>query len=224
MSGRKSRRCWTRRMAGLSRADHHAVVLRFFDGKSMKEVGAALGASEDAAKMRVNRAVEKLRRFFARRGVVVSVAVLTAAISANSVQSAPATLAKTATAVALAKGATASTPTLTLIKGALKIMAWTKAKTALMAGVVMLLAAGTATVAVKMKSHPIRVTADPVPVEFPLGPRGAGPGRRPGPEGVGPGSPISRPNPNARFANLTPAERVEQARRHLPESLDESRK
>src|ERR1700704_6797309 len=40
-------------MAGLSEVDRHAVVLRFFDGKSMKEVGVALGASEDAAKMRL---------------------------------------------------------------------------------------------------------------------------------------------------------------------------
>src|SRR5437899_3159349 len=112
-------------MAGLNEADYHAVVLRFFDGKSMKEVGAALGASEDAAKMRVNRAVEKLRRFFTRRGIVVPVAVLTAAISANSVQAVPATLAKTATMVALAKGTIASPPTLILIKGVLKIMAWT---------------------------------------------------------------------------------------------------
>src|SRR5208337_3250923 len=54
-------------MAGLSESDHHALVLRFFDGKSMKEVGAAMGASEPATKMRVNRAVEKLRRFFSRR-------------------------------------------------------------------------------------------------------------------------------------------------------------
>jgi RNA polymerase sigma factor (sigma-70 family) len=208
-------------MAGLSEADYHAVVLRFFDGKSMKEVGAALGASEGAAKMRVNRAVEKMRRFFARRGIVVSVAILTAAISANSVQSAPATLAKTAATVALAKGATASTPTLTLIKGVLKIMAWTKAKTAIVAGVATLLVAGTATVVVKKLSHPIRISADPVTVEFPLSPRGMG---RPGPDGVGPGGPISRPNPNTRFAELTPEQRVQQARRHLPESIDDLRK
>jgi RNA polymerase sigma factor (sigma-70 family) len=72
-------------MAGLSEVDRHAVVLRFFDGKSMKEIGVALGASEDAAKMRLNRAVEKLRLFFTKRGVVLPAAVLTAAISANSV-------------------------------------------------------------------------------------------------------------------------------------------
>ena len=193
-------------MAGLSEADHHALVLRFFDGKSMKEVGAALGGSEDAAKMRVNRAVEKLRLFFSRRGIVVSVAILTAAISVNSVQSAPATLAKMAASVALAKGATASTPTLILIKGVLNIMAWTKIKTAIVAGVATLLVAGTATVVVKKISHPIRILADPIP------------------DGVGRGDPISRPSPNARFANLTPEQRVQQARRHLPASLDDLRK
>lgn len=135
-------------MAGLGATDRHAVVLRFFDGKSMKEVGAALGASEDAAKMRLNRAVEKLREFFTKRGVVLPAAVLTAALSANSVQAAPAVLAKAATAVALAKGMTASSSTLTLIQGALKIMAWTKAKTAVVMGAAVLLAAGTTTVTI----------------------------------------------------------------------------
>jgi len=135
-------------MAGLKETERHAVVLRFFDGKSMREVGAALGTGEDAAKMRVNRAVEKLRLFFMRRGVVLPAAILVAAISANSVQAAPAVLAKAATAVAIAKGATASGSTLTLIKGALKVMAWTKAKTAILGVAVMLFAAGTATVVV----------------------------------------------------------------------------
>ena len=54
-------------------------------------------------------------------------------------------LAKAATAAGLAKGAASSLSTLTLIKGALKIMAWTKAKTAIVAGAVVILAAGTAT-------------------------------------------------------------------------------
>ena len=109
----------------------------------------ALGASEDAAKKRVNRALEKLRKFFAKRGVNSTTAIIAGAISANSVQAAPVALAKTVTAVALAKGAAASASTLTLIKGALKIMAWTKAKTAIVAGAIVLLAAGTTTVTVK---------------------------------------------------------------------------
>ena len=87
--------------------------------------------------------MEKLRAFFAWRGIRVSTGVLTGAISANSVQAAPVALAKSVTAVALAKGAAASGSTLTLIKGALKIMAWTKAKTAIVTGVAVILAAGT---------------------------------------------------------------------------------
>ena len=121
-------------MAKLSAADRHAIVLRYFDGKSLGEVGAALGASEDAAKKRVTRAVEKLRGFFTKRGVTLTATVLTAAISANSVQAAPLGLAATVTA-AVAKGAVVSGSTLTLIKGALKIMAWTKMKTAVAVGV-----------------------------------------------------------------------------------------
>ena len=136
-------------MGRLGEKDRNAIVLRFFENKNLAEVGAALGASEDAAKMRVNRALEKLRKFFTKRGVAYSAAIIAGAVSANSVQAAPVALAKTITAVALAKGATASTSTLTLIKGALKIMAWTKAKTAIVGGVVVLLAAGTTTVMVK---------------------------------------------------------------------------
>jgi uncharacterized protein (TIGR03435 family) len=136
-------------MEQLGKKEHDALVLRFFEGKNFKEVGAALGASEDTARMRVNRALEKLRKFFTKRGVVSTTAIIAGAISANSVQAAPVALAKSVTAVAIAKGAAASGSTLTLIKGALKIMAWTKAKTAIVAGVVVLLAAGTTTVTVK---------------------------------------------------------------------------
>jgi RNA polymerase sigma factor (sigma-70 family) len=144
-------------MAGLNETDRHAVVLRFFDGKSMKEVGATLGANEDAAKKRVNRAVEKLRRFFMKRGVVLSASALTSAISAHSVHAAPVALAKSVTAVAVAKGAAASGSTLTLIKGALKLMAWTKAKIAIVVSAVILAAAGTATLTIK---HTVQPPAD----------------------------------------------------------------
>lgn len=135
-----------RAMAKLNETDRQAVVLRFIYGKSMKEIGTAMGGTEHAAKMRVNRALEKLHAIFTKCGVSSTTAVIAGAISANSVQAAPAVLAKTATAIALAKGATASGSTLALIKGALKVMAWTKAKTAMVVGLSVLLAAGTATI------------------------------------------------------------------------------
>jgi RNA polymerase sigma factor (sigma-70 family) len=109
-------------MAGLNETDRHAVVLRFFDGKSMGEVGAALGANEDAAKKRVSRALEKLQKYFARRGVRSTTDTLAQAISTHSVQAAPALLAKTVTVVAFAKGAAVSTSTLALVKATLIAM------------------------------------------------------------------------------------------------------
>ncbi len=140
----------------LGQKDHDALVLRFFENKTFAEVGVTLGASEDAAKMRVNRALEKLRKFFGRRGVSSTTAIIAGTISANSVQAAPVALAKSVTAVAIAKGAAASGSTLTLIKGALKIMAWTKAKTAIVIGAGVLLAAGTVAVVVKkIENRPV---------------------------------------------------------------------
>src|SRR5882724_11925735 len=117
-------------MMRLGERDRNAIVLRFFENKNLREVGAAIGASEDAAKMRVNRALEKLRKIFGKRGVTFSAAAIAGAVSTNSVQAAPVGLAKTISAVAIAKGAAAGGSTLTLVKGALKIMAWTKMKTA----------------------------------------------------------------------------------------------
>jgi RNA polymerase sigma factor (sigma-70 family) len=151
-------------MEKLGANDHAAIVLRFFDGKSMKEVADSLSTSEDAAKKRVNRAVEKLRLFFSNRGIAISSAVLTATISAKSVQAAPATLSKAVVPIALAKGATASTSTLTLIKGALKLMAWTKAKTMIVITAATVLTAGTTTFVVKELSHPTMVNFDGHPV------------------------------------------------------------
>ena len=136
----------------LGEADRNAIVLRFLENKSLREVGTALGASEDAAKMRVNRALEKLRKMFTKRGVTLTTLVIAGAVSANSVQAAPVGLAMTVTAAA-AKGAGISTSTLTLIKGALKIMAWSKIKTAVVAGAFVLLATGT-TVVVEKTAHP----------------------------------------------------------------------
>jgi hypothetical protein len=55
--------------------------------------------------------------------------------------------------MAAAKGAAVSTSTLTLIKGALKIMAWTKAKTAIVAGAAVILAATTGTIVIKVAKN-----------------------------------------------------------------------
>src|SRR5580658_3705907 len=99
-------------MAQLGQKDHDALVLRFFESKNFAEVGAALGASEDAAKMRVNRALEKLREFFASKGAHSTTVVIAGTISTNAMQATPPALAQSVTAAALAKGAAASASTL----------------------------------------------------------------------------------------------------------------
>jgi RNA polymerase sigma factor (sigma-70 family) len=136
-------------VAALREKDRQAIVLRFYEGRNLREVGLALGASEDAAEKRVNRALEKLRKYFTKRGVDSTAATIAETISANSVQAAPVALAKSVTSVAIAKGAMASASTLTLIKGALKIMVWTKAKTAIVVGIVAILATGSTIITVK---------------------------------------------------------------------------
>src|ERR1035437_9352698 len=121
-------------LAQLGEKDRQAVLLRFFENKSLMEVGNNLGAGEDTARKRVSRALEKLRKFFSKRGVVSTTAIIAGAMAANSVQAAPVALAKSVTAMAIAKGAAVSGSTLPLIKGALKIMAWTKVKTTIVIG------------------------------------------------------------------------------------------
>jgi RNA polymerase sigma factor (sigma-70 family) len=104
-------------VADLNETDRQAIVLRFYEGKNLREVGAVLGASEDAAEKRVSRAVDKLRMFFAKRGVTVGASGLVVVISANAVQAAPVGLAVTiSTAAALAGTSIAATATATAVK------------------------------------------------------------------------------------------------------------
>jgi uncharacterized protein (TIGR03435 family) len=136
-------------MAKLGDKDRDALVLRFFENKSLREVALALGLEERAAQKRVARSLEKLRGFFTRRGVAVSGNILVAAISAGSVQAPPAHLATSIVAATVAKGAAASGSTLTLVEGVLKLMTWAQVKTAILAGAALLLGVGSATIIVR---------------------------------------------------------------------------
>jgi hypothetical protein len=118
-------------MARLRDRDRDALVLRFFENKSMKEIAAALGLEERAAQKRVRRALEKLRGSFARRGITYSAALISGAIAANSVNAAPASV--NALAVAAA-GRNAAESTQVIIRGALQAMIWAKVKFAVSVG------------------------------------------------------------------------------------------
>src|SRR5215218_5779890 len=88
-------------MSHLRQTDQDAVLLRFFAGKSLREVGDTLGISDDSAQKRVNRAVERLRHYFTRRGIAVSATVLGATLATHSVQAAPGPLVSTLAASAV---------------------------------------------------------------------------------------------------------------------------
>ena len=85
-------------MAVLGAGERDALVLRYFQNKSMAEVGRLLGLAENTAQKRVGRALEKLRKFFARRGVHSTAASIADTISTHSVQPVSAALAKSVTA------------------------------------------------------------------------------------------------------------------------------
>src|SRR5205823_2693023 len=76
-------------MGQLSEKDRNAVLLRFFEGKNLQTVGAALGISEDAAQKRVSRALDSLRGFLMRRGVTLTSSSLSLLLTTSTVQSAP---------------------------------------------------------------------------------------------------------------------------------------
>jgi RNA polymerase sigma factor (sigma-70 family) len=140
-------------MARLTATERDAVVLRYFQNKTLAEVGAALGLEERAAQKRVGRALEKLRNFFTKRGVVSTTAIIAAELSTNSIHAVPVALAKLVTAVAVAKGSTATVSTLTLVKGTLKLMTWIKVKFAIGLGVVGL-GIGTTLVVAQLATQP----------------------------------------------------------------------
>jgi RNA polymerase sigma factor (sigma-70 family) len=101
----------------LSEPDRDAMMLRYFQRKSAREMAQTLGTTEDAAQRRVSRAVERLREFFAKRGVTVGASGLVVLISANAVQAAPAGLALTiSTAAALVGTSIATTVSATATK------------------------------------------------------------------------------------------------------------
>ncbi|HEX2749255.1 MAG TPA: sigma-70 family RNA polymerase sigma factor, partial [Verrucomicrobiales bacterium] len=80
-------------MQHLPATDRDALLLRFFEDRPLRAVGDALGLSEDAAQKRVSRALSRLRVLLLKRGVAVTVAGLTAGLTAHSVTAAPAGLA-----------------------------------------------------------------------------------------------------------------------------------
>ena len=85
----------------LPAADREAVVLRFFEHQDLRTIGERLGISEEAARKRVARALERLRAGLTKRGAVLTVAVLGALLTEHAAAAVPANLAKSVAATAL---------------------------------------------------------------------------------------------------------------------------
>lgn len=117
-------------LGDLGATDRNAVLLRFFNDKSFRETGVSLGVSEDAAKKRVARAVDKLRTFFSKRGVTLSVTILVSTLSASSVNAAPAPLAAAVATKAIAGSSIAASSLPALVGEVLRAWHWARLKLA----------------------------------------------------------------------------------------------
>jgi RNA polymerase sigma factor (sigma-70 family) len=126
-------------MGALNDKERSAVVLRFFGGKTFAEVATEFDVTENAAKKKVGRALEKLHGYFSKRGVSSATAIIAGALSSNAVHAAPPAFARSAAGAALAKGAASSGSSMALAKGVLKSLAWTKLRGAVAAGGILML-------------------------------------------------------------------------------------
>ena len=129
-------------MAKLGETDRNALLTRFFQNKRFSDVARDLGVSEPAAKMRVGRALEKLRLVLAQHGCAVSSACLMQALGRDAAPAASADICSNVLR-AVADAQTRPETLAVLAKSTLKFMAWQKTKkTALVLLAALLLASG----------------------------------------------------------------------------------
>jgi RNA polymerase sigma factor (sigma-70 family) len=125
-------------LAELGEKDRTALMLRFLQQKSLRDVGDSLGTTEEAAKKRVSRALEKLRGLLARRGVVVPAAALAIGLSQLPVFAAPAALRASLSAL----GVETAIPAATLASAVLARMLLLRTKLIAACGGLVVLCAG----------------------------------------------------------------------------------
>lgn len=92
-------------MYELDERDREAILLRYFDGRAFAEIGARIGLAENTARMRVDRALEKLRDRLAKRGISSTATALGLVLTAQAVGQVPAGLAASVVGSALAGSA-----------------------------------------------------------------------------------------------------------------------
>ncbi|HZR16230.1 MAG TPA: sigma-70 family RNA polymerase sigma factor [Verrucomicrobiae bacterium] len=114
-------------VAALSQVDRSAVLLRFYEKKPLQEIGEHLGISEEAAKKRVSRAVDRLRDHLLKRGVALGGTVLMSVLVAKNVEAVPVAL-EAGVLSAISAGASASAVLPQLARETLTAWRWAKIK------------------------------------------------------------------------------------------------
>ena len=120
----------------LSATDREIVYSRFFEELSFREIAERSGRSEAACKMRLKRALGRLRGFLGRRGVTLSATALGAGLNAELSKAAPAAITASLPADALA--ASAGIGGATILSNTLNTMSTFKTATLATAGVLLL--------------------------------------------------------------------------------------
>jgi RNA polymerase sigma factor (sigma-70 family) len=154
-------------LSSLKSADREAVLLRFLEGYNLAETGIALNISEDAARMRVTRAVEKLRRYLTAHGAAVTGLILTGLLTSEAAHPVPAHAAATitqGTLQAISTGPTANV--LLLSKGIYHTMKIAQLKIAALIATTLLVGISVPLLAHTFSPHKanIRVLAPPAPL------------------------------------------------------------
>jgi RNA polymerase sigma factor (sigma-70 family) len=107
-----------RALDDLSEADREAVLLRFFEGRSFVEMGPRLRLSENGARMRVDRALDKLRARLAQAGLTSTAATLASALAREGSAHAPAGLAASVASGVFKAASTGTSATMGALLGA----------------------------------------------------------------------------------------------------------
>lgn len=124
-------------VAELGETDRRSVILRFFQGRSYGELGKTLGVSEEAARKRVTRAVEKLRQKLVANGVAAPAAAISTGLLTYATQ--PASAAAVSAVAGITSGAAAAPAAVAISKGVGTMIALAKAKAFAAAAVLALL-------------------------------------------------------------------------------------
>jgi RNA polymerase sigma factor (sigma-70 family) len=141
------------------------ILLRFFQGKSFRQVGETLGVNEDAARMRINRALEKLHALLIRKAVSCPLSVLGALLADQAVQAAPLEITQSVLNALRQAAQAAPTPlaSLTLVS----LLAKVKLKTALVFGLALLVAIDVGLFVLNRIQEPPAKTTSPLSMPVP---------------------------------------------------------